>query len=191
MADLDPPPDAVTDPWSIFGDDPQSAGEHFEVLRRKLVFYFEYRRCDDPEELAHETLDRLRRKHGGQVEVKDLMRYSYGVAKKVLLEYLRRKKNEKRYMSEQEYRSHASLNSEETAAGQERRLRCLERCVADLSAQERVLVTDYFNGRGLSRQERRRHMAEQRNISRETLTLRVFNLKRRLRKCIENCLQES
>jgi RNA polymerase sigma factor (sigma-70 family) len=190
MADQDPPPDAVTGPWSMFGNDPQSAGERFEVLRRKLVFYFESRRCDDPEELAHETLERLLQKHGERVEVMDLMRYSYGVARNVLLEHLRRKKAEKKYISEQEYCSHAVADEEE-AVSKERRLECLEECAARLSVQESALLTDYFSGKGRSRQERRRLMAEQLNISRNTLTLRVFSLKHRLRKCIEKCLQES
>src|SRR5215211_9543619 len=102
MADQDPPPDAVTDPWSIFGDDPQSAGERFEFLRTKLVFYFEYRRCDDPEELAQETLDRLRQKKD---EVKDPTRYCFGVARNVLHEYWRKKQAEREYINEQGYQA--------------------------------------------------------------------------------------
>jgi len=191
MADQDPPPDVATDPWSMFGDDGQSAGERFEGLRRKLVFYFESRRCDDPEDLAHETLARLMRRHGEHVEVKDLMRYSYGVAKNVLYEHLRKKKAEKRYISEQGHYSQADEADVEAAAAKERRLKCLEKCAGRLSAPESALLTDYFSGRGRNRQEHRRRMAEQLNISRETLTLRVFNLKRKLRKCIEKCLEES
>jgi len=175
----------------MFGDDPESAAERFEVLRRKLVFYFEARRCDDPEELAHETLARLIQKHGEQVEVKDLMRFSYGVAKNVLHEYLRRKKKEKIYLSEREYQSRAGTGDEEAAAGKERRLECLEKCAVNLSAQERALLIDYFSGRGRGRQEHRKRMAEQLHITLETLRLRVFNLKRRVRKCIEKCLEES
>lgn len=174
----------------MFGDDGQSAGERFESLRRKLVFYFESRRCDDPEDLAHETLERLMRRHGEHVEVKDLMRYSYGVARNVLYEHLRKKKAEKRYINEQEYRSHADEADVEAATAKERRLKCLEECAARLNAQESALLTDYFSGRGRNRQEHRRRMAEQLNIPRDTLTLRVFNLKRRLRKCIEKCLEE-
>lgn len=190
MADQDPPPDAVTDSWSMFGDDEQSAGESFEGLRRKLVFYFESKRCDDPEEMAHETLERLMRRHGEQVKVKDLMRYSYGIAKNVLQEYWRKKKAEQKYITEEGRRPHANTD-DESAAGKEHRLKCLEECSAGLSAQERTLLTDYFGGGGRSIQERRREMAERLNISREALTLRVFHLKHRIRKCIEQCLEES
>jgi DNA-directed RNA polymerase specialized sigma24 family protein len=190
MADQDPPPDAVTDSWSMFGDDEQSAGERFEGLRGKLVFYFESRRCDDPEELAHETLERLMRRHDEQVEVKDLMRYSYGIAKNVLQEHWREKKAKQKYVTEEGRRPQVNTD-DEAAAGKERRLKCLEECSAGLSTGERTLLTDYFGGRGRGIQKRRRSMAEELNISREALTLRVFHLKHRLRKCIEKCLQES
>lgn len=187
MADQDPPPDAVTDLWSMFGNDPESAGERFEVLRKKLVFYFEYRRCDDPEELAQETLERLRQKKDDVVN--DLTRFCYGVARNVLHEYRRKKQAERKYISEQEYHSHAAASDEEATVGKERRLQCLEKCTAGLSMDERALLTVYFSGRGRSRQERRRRMAEQLSIPLETLRLRVFNLKRRVRKCIEKCFE--
>lgn len=190
MADQDPPPDDVPDLWSMFGDDVQSAGEHFEGLRRKLVFYFESRRCDDPEELAHETLDRLMRRHGEHVEVKDLMRYSYGIARNVLYEYWHRREAEQNYINDEGHRPQVK-EDDEGAVHKERRLECLEECVAGLNAQERALLADYFGGRGRGIQERRREMAEELNISREALTLRVFHLKRRLRKCIAKCLEES
>jgi DNA-directed RNA polymerase specialized sigma24 family protein len=191
MADQDPPPDAMTDPWGAFGDDPQSAGEQFEVLRRRLVFYFEARRCDDPEELAHVTLERLMQKHREHVEVRDLTLYSYGVARNVLYEYLRKKNAEMKYVSQQVRRSHAGADDEGAAARKERRLGCMEECVAGLSPQDRALLTDYFKGRGRGRQERRRRMAEQLDISREALTLRIFHLKGRLKKCIDKCFEEA
>lgn len=181
----------MTDPWSVFGADPPSVGAQFEALRRRLVFYFESHRCDDPEELAHITLDRLMRKHGERVEVRDLVRYSYGVAQNVLYEYLRRKKAEKRYVGEQKYRAHVGADDGGAAAGKELRLRCLDECVAHLSPEDRALLADYFKGRGRGRQERRRVMAEQLNISREALTMRVFHLKRRLRKCVVKCVAEA
>jgi RNA polymerase sigma factor (sigma-70 family) len=190
MADQDPPPDAMTDPWSVFGD-PQSAGDQFEALRRKLVFYFETRRCDDPEELAHVTLERLMQTHGKHVEVHDLTRYSYGVARNVFYEYLRKKKAEMKYVSQHEDRSDTGAAEEGAAARKERRLRCLEDCVAGLSPQDRALLADYFKGRGRGRQERRRRMAEQLKISREALTLRVFHLKGRLKKCIDKCFEKA
>jgi RNA polymerase sigma factor (sigma-70 family) len=191
MADQDPPPDAVPDPWSMFGDDPEIARELFEALRRRLVFYFERRRCEDPEELAQETLVRLYWRYREEVEVIDPTRYCYGVAKNVLLEYLRKKRDETNNISEQEYYVHADAADEEEAACKERRLECLEKCVARLSPEERALLTDYLSGRGRSGQAQRRRMAEQLNIPRDTLTMRVFNLKRKLKKCIEKCLEES
>ncbi|HEX8145592.1 MAG TPA: hypothetical protein VF591_00195 [Pyrinomonadaceae bacterium] len=190
MADQDPPPDAVTGPWSAFGDDPEGAGEQFKHLHRKLTYYFESRRCDDPSELAHKTLERLMQKYGEHVEIKDLTRFSYGIAKKVRYEYLREKEAEKRYITEQEYRSRADAPEEDAEARKERKRKCMEECSARLSESDRTMLTDYFNGRGRSRQQRRERMAEQLKISLQALRLRVFYLRRGLKKCLEKCLEE-
>lgn len=179
----------MTDPWSVFGDDSQSAGERFEFLYSKLVFYFTARRCDDPEELAHVTLERLMRRHSENVKVLDLMRYSYGVAENVLYEHVRKQKARQNYASEQKYRSRVGSDDDINAAvSKERRLRCLEQCVEGLSEQEREMLSGYYKGRGQAQQEYRLKMAEQLNITREALTLRVFHLKRKLKKCVVKCL---
>jgi len=189
MADQDPPPDAVTGPWSVFGDNPEGAGEQYKHLHRKLFFYFESRRCEDPNELAHKTLGRLMEKYGQHVEIRDLTRYSYGIAKNVLHEYLRDKEAEKKYVTDEEYHSRVHTPDEDAEARKERKLKCKKKCLAGLSGQERMMLTDYFSGRGRSRQKRRERMAEQLNISLQALRLRVFHLRRGLKKCLEKCLE--
>lgn len=192
MADQDPPPDAMTDPWSMFGDDSESAAELLESLRKKLIYYFQARRCEDPEELAQETLARLIRKLGvQQVKVDDITRYSYGIAKKIRLEHLRRKEKEQNILNEQQYQASTATTDEVSTDEKERRLTCMEKCAADLSATERQLLTSYANGNGRAQQERRKRMAEELNISLGNLRLHVFKLRSRLRECFEKCMKES
>ena len=178
----------MTDPWSVFGDDSQSAGERFELLHSKLVFYFESRRCDDPEELAHLTLERLMRRHDEQVEVINLTSYCYGIAQKVFYEYLRKQRARRDYVSEQEYRSRIHTSDEDAAEYKERRLKCLDECAERLSEQEREMLSEYYRVRGRAKDAHRIKMAEKLGISRSALTLRIFHLKRRLKMCVVKCL---
>lgn len=191
MANQDPPPEAMTDPWSMFGDDPESSGEFFEHLRKKLIYYFQARRCEDPEDLAQETLARVMRKLGEQVKVDDITRYSYGVAKNVRLEHLRQKERERAIFDEQQEQAGAATTDEVSTDDKEQRLKCMEKCAADLSEGERRLMADYTNGKGRDRQERRRRMAEELDISLVALRLRIFSLRSRLRECFEKCMKES
>lgn len=178
----------MTDPWSVFGDDSQSAGERFELLHSKLVFYFVSRRCDDPEELAHVTLERLMQRHEEQVEVINLTSFCYGIAQNVYYEYLREQQAGRDYASEQEYRSRVHKSDEDAAEYKERRLKCLDECTERLSEQEREMLSEYYRVRGRAKEAHRVGMAEKLGISRPALTLRIFHIKRKLKKCVVRCL---
>ena len=66
----------------------QAAGR-YEIIRRKLMKYFECRRCCSPEDLADETINRVARKilEGKEIWTSDPANYFYGVARNVLKEY--------------------------------------------------------------------------------------------------------
>ena len=60
-------------------------------MRRRLVVYFQRKRCLTPDDLADETLNRVTRRLEEQGSITDATpaRYCYIVAKFVLLEHLR------------------------------------------------------------------------------------------------------
>lgn len=191
MGDSDLPARAETDPWGGGGDGPGIV-ELFESLRAKLILFFEVRRCADPEELADATLERVIRRLCQGTKVSDIVRFSFGVAKHIFQEYLRRQRANQRLAEEQKY--HITANpgdGGEDSAARERRLECLEECMARLREQERTLLYEYFKFKGQPKAEHRRLLAERLNISREALTLRIFHLKRKLRKCITDCLESA
>ena len=70
--------------------DPEtSAAERkYRTLRSKLVFYFGVHGRNEAEELADEVILRVLRKieQGAQIDSSDVVRYSYGIAKHVLQE---------------------------------------------------------------------------------------------------------
>ncbi len=190
MADANEPPNGKVSPWSVFENGDRSIIERFESSRGKLIIYFERRHCLDPEELAEETLERVMRKLCEGTEVADLMSYSYGVARNVFHEYLRKEKAKQKYFNEERRRRpEGDAGENEDAAVQERRLECLEQCTARLKERERWMLFEYYRYKGQRKLEHRRKIAEQLNISRETLTLRIFHLKGRLKKCINEGLE--
>src|SRR5215475_14547618 len=67
--------------------DPSLAGESYEKLRAGLVFFFERKGCLVPAELADETVNRVARKIEEGREIEDVIKFSYGVARYVLLEH--------------------------------------------------------------------------------------------------------
>lgn len=192
MADPNEPPNAEGDAWRVFDGDRQRVIEQFRSLQGKLTLFFEVRHCIDPEELADETIERVIRKLCEGAKVSDLMSYSYGVAKNIFYEYLRREKAKHKYSDEQRYRSEAETEDDaHEAAQQERRLQCLEECTKRLKEEARWMLFEYYRYKGQRKLEHRRKMAEKLNITREALTLRIFHLKRKLRKCIDDCLENS
>lgn len=192
MDGRDTPADAAEDLWGGGGDRPGIV-ELFETLRGKLTLFFEARRCVDPEGLADATLERVIQKLCEGTKVTDLTAYSFGVAKNLIREGARRERAMQEYVEEQKHRLRASAagDEDEEAALKERRLKCLEDCAARLSERERWTLFEYYRLKGQPKLEHRRRMAEQLDVTREALTLRVFHLKQRLKRCINDCLDSA
>jgi DNA-directed RNA polymerase specialized sigma24 family protein len=83
LAQLDP-----DDLWRALDPDPQRAAEKLEDLRARLTKFFEWRRCDSPEDLAQETILRGLRKivAGAQIYTDDPVYFFFGIAKMLVLE---------------------------------------------------------------------------------------------------------
>src|SRR5438128_9619122 len=81
--------DAFTKLLDRLGADRQRAGEKYEDLRRTLTRFFEWRGAPFPEEHADETFNRVARKLGEGVQIKNVGGYCYEVARLVHLEALK------------------------------------------------------------------------------------------------------
>ena len=130
--------------------DREEAGMKYEEIRSKLIKYFLPASQSDAEALADETINRVARRLN---EVKDQVygervRYFYGVARKVLLEYLRRK--------HPQHDPGPVVDSERV----ELEYWCLEECMAKLSPENRDLVLRYYAFDGRERIEQRKLLAE-------------------------------
>src|SRR5690349_12297755 len=80
---------------TCFDSDPERAGEKYEILRRKLVRFFEWRACGSAAlDLTDETINRVARRIDEGETVRNLSNYAYGVARMVYFERMKELKRE-------------------------------------------------------------------------------------------------
>jgi DNA-directed RNA polymerase specialized sigma24 family protein len=162
----------------------ERAGELYERLRGKLVSYFECRDCPYPEEHADETINRVARKLESGEAIREPATYVYGVARLLLLEIL--KERAKRQSAiEQLSRAQPDSTAEDD---EDRRLECFKNCLARLDAEDRQLITQYYEGERRAKIENRTRLAERLAISQTALRIRAYRLRATLEKCVNKCL---
>jgi DNA-directed RNA polymerase specialized sigma24 family protein len=158
----------------------------YEVVRRKLIAFMSWRGVTQPEAAADETLDRVARKleEGLEIEGENIRAYVFGVARRVVLEVGRQ---ERRNHAVQE--AWALLNRQADAEEGERRLACLERCLAGLSPEDRAIVEAYHGPGEESAHHRRSALGGRLGLTGGALRIRVFRIRNRLADCRGRCLQ--
>jgi len=170
---------------------PEDAGKIYEDIRKRLIRFFTYRRSTFPEELADETITRVARKI---VDIADdydgdPLRYCYGVARNVQREHLR----EPPSISIDDRRAAAKSVSypiEASFSDSDRQIECLERCMEQLVSSERILIFSYFEYEKKAKIDHRKELARRLGIALNALRIRVFRIRERLRKCVEDCLKQ-
>jgi RNA polymerase sigma factor (sigma-70 family) len=164
------------------GPDPETAGARYEILRMKLIKFFEWRGAERPEDNADQTLDRVSRRLDEGERVESLERYCYGVARLVLLEAARDRRREHASVPGfHPWRDEGGLDAEERQAS-------LERCLAHLPPDDRKLICQYYEGEHRSRIEHRRELALRLGIPVSTLRLRAHRIRIRLEDCLRGRL---
>lgn len=159
--------------------DREQAGIKYEEIRSKLIKYFLPASQTDAEALSDETINRVAKRLD---EVRDQVygervRYFYGVARKVLLEYLRRKHPQQA--------PGPAVDSERL----EIEAWCLEECMARLSPENRNLLLRYYGADGRARIEQRKLLAEELGIAPNALRIRAYRIRAELEKCLKECVE--
>lgn len=165
--------------------DRERAGEKYELLRLKLVEYFQSRACLYAEELADETLNRLTKKVAEGEEIRDALRYCYGLARWVWVEHSRRP--EVKQMSFDELPV-TPFVLQDSLVRKEREA-CFQYCLRQLPARERELVVEYWDHEDRSHRDARKEMAERLQITLTALRIRVSRIKDELQACFSDCLE--
>src|SRR5262245_6209462 len=174
---------------SILDIDRDRAGESYETLRRNLIQLFIWRGCRDPETHADETINRVIRKIDEGEDVRDLISYAHGVARRLLLEIFKKQEREQIGIDDLPplVAQPAPLEGQDNG---ENGVLCLRRCLNRLPEESRRLIVLYYQGEKSAKIENRKRLAESLRITPGGLRYRAFDLRQRLQGCIERCMRE-
>ena len=175
-----------------------SDGETYLRMRRRLVLYFDRKKCFAPDELADETLSRVARKLQEQGVITDVSpaHYCYIVAKFVFLEHLRRAESrqasfEELTSSSNPRHSPALTGESDTLKDREKLVECLDQCLNTLAEQDRELILEYYQGEGRTKIESRRRLAERLGLSANALTIKACRIRSRVEECVRKRTSET
>ena len=172
---------------------PDSEGQQYLEMRRRLVAYFDRKNCSGPDDLADETLNRVARRleEEGHIEAETPARYCYIVARFVFMEYLRDKQKENTVQDNVRRAASGGSMSSGNIDGQEntkeKLLSCLEQCTQKLLPQDRNLILRYYIGKERAKIDNRRVLAEELVISMNALAIRACRIRNKLEACVTEC----
>lgn len=169
---------------SFLDSDPDRAGERYEDLRRRLVYFFEGRQCGHASELlADRTLDVAANKLAEGLQLAsfaDLSRYCLGVGRNVIKDHARQQRTTPLEIdppAPSHNGTHAQAN-----------LQCLERCLATLAPESRKLILEFYVGERRAKIENRARLADGLAITPNALRRRTHTIRARLESCIRDCV---
>lgn len=157
--------------------DREIAGQKYEDIRRGLITIFINNGRHSVEDLADEAINRVANKlnqimddyHG------DHSLYFYGVAKKIVHED--RRKTLVPLPT-------PDWNSDNIEAEHE----CLERCLQQLTSQNRELILQYYQDEKKAKIDHRRTLADKLGIGSNALRIRAHRIRNSLEFCVRACL---
>jgi DNA-directed RNA polymerase specialized sigma24 family protein len=161
--------------------DPMLAGEEYEKLRARLIYFFERKGCRIPAELSDETISRVARKVEEGLEIEDVFKFSYGVARLVLLEHWR---DPKRVWEQLNERMSSPKSDREF---DERRLECMKKCLHSLPPEERDLIVKNC----ILDKKGKEELARSLGLTMNALRIRAFRIRAKLHKCRKTCVSGS
>lgn len=159
--------------------DGENAGEAYERLRFRLCTFFSQRRCSFSDELADETINRVILKINEE-KIENKLAYCYGVARNVYRESLRKERN---HLDIEEVQVAAKAPLEQSFSGE-----CLDKCLGELSAENRNLILEYFSEVKLAKIELHRRISEGLEMTQTALRMRVMRIKQKLKICVQECM---
>ncbi len=158
----------------------------YTELRNSLVRYFQIKGDADADEAADETLDRVALKLSQNAPVDNVTNYSFGAARLIFLERLR--KAEKTFKAEREFYKHRT--SDENAAPQDD-FRFFRECFDRLNEPERRILIDYFADLPFFKlTDYREKLSREYDVSLINLRVKIYRLRVRLEDCLKNKLSK-
>jgi len=157
--------------------DREIAAQKYEDLRRGLIKIFVSNGCHCVEDLADEAINRVAKKLN---QIKDTYQgdhslYFYGVARNIVHEDRRRRPVPA---------ATPTCSSDDIEAEYE----CLERCLQQLTTENRELILQYYQEEKKVKIDHRRSLAERLGIAVNALRIRAYRIRNSLELCVRKCL---
>lgn len=177
-------PDAFEKLLDALSADREEAGVQYEIIRRKLTRFFEWRKVESADEHADETINRVaRRLEEGEV-IENLNSYLYGVARMVHLEALKQQELVPIDDAPQILRQKAPEPTES-----EPRVLCFDHCLDSLPPESRSLIVGYYQEERRAKIELRQELADSLQIPLNALRIRAHRIRAKLEQCITQCMK--
>jgi DNA-directed RNA polymerase specialized sigma24 family protein len=171
-----------------FSSDRDEAGRRYELVRLKLLRFFERRAVVAPERHVDETLDRVMRRIDEGENISNLMAYFYKVASYVFMEERKEQEQSRLAANAMPFQTAApQLESGEESP----RLRCFDRCLDALPVESRILILDYYREEGRTKIQLRRQSAQRLGIPLNALRIRAHRIRLSLENCVTQCLAQA
>ena len=165
--------------------DREQAAEKYIALRARLEKFFEWRDCENTEELSDIVFDRVIKKIIEGEKIENAEAYSVSVAKFVLLE------NRRESLRKEELNEHSPEHFSEEDELKDQKFACLNKCLAEFPVEKRNLLIEYFDTDEATMIEKRKHLAEKSGFNLNTLRIRISRLKTKLEKCTKECCNDT
>jgi DNA-directed RNA polymerase specialized sigma24 family protein len=174
-------PEAFNTLLRFLDSDRDAAGRKYEAIRRRLMTIFTCRGVTQPEELADETLNRVASKISeiAATYVGDPALYFYGVSRKVLLEWMKKRPIP------------AALPTLPSSEERELEFDCLEKCLEKLTSRNRDLILEYYRDEGTGKIEHRKALASRLGIGLNALRIRACRIRSHTEACVADCLDHN
>jgi DNA-directed RNA polymerase specialized sigma24 family protein len=166
--------------------DPDRAGERYEEARLRLIKFFKWRQAVSPEDLADETIDRVSRslEEDDALQPRSWPAFWHGFARNVLREEWKKRITVRQRPAPSVYAAEPPADDET----RECRLACLDRCLRELSEENRSLILQYYQLRKGAQIEHRKRLAQEHGIPLNALRLRVHRIREKLEAGMRGCL---
>lgn len=178
-------PDRLRTFLDWLASDLENRDEAYEAARRRLVIFFAGRKCLDSEALADRTLDLAMRKLPDIPAEANPMAYLIGIAKNIYRDELRAAQKVEAFRLAQ------TVLPTGNPSELEARHTCLEKCLSELPAEDRMLVLGYYSESKQAKIDKRKQLADRYGLNLNALRNRIFRLNQRLALCVTACLENS
>jgi RNA polymerase sigma factor (sigma-70 family) len=166
----------------LLDPDRDASARRYELLRSKLISYFDWRDCPFPEDHADDALNRVVRKLDAGEDIRDVSTYVFGIARMMLLEIARVNKRERLAFT------NLPTSQDSEPVENEQKIECLRECLAALPVRSRELITQYYQGEGSSKVKTRKELAARLGLQLNALRIRACRLRDKLEECMGRCL---